>query len=245
MKNKFLKVTPMIAVAILSSSTMYAFGQNGNGQSQSEQPMVQINKQEQVMLNAEDSAQGTAEQNQNEVKKVIINKGENQQLQVQTENAEQEMQLVGEGQQNQVLFELKNESGDTQLRIRQEDGECVVEENDAQVHTDLPLTVDTETGVIYVTTASGKVIELSEHPSEVLQEALSARIDTLEGAVLGESTEVEDQIRYRVTGTDARRFLWLFGVEVPVEVEYNAETGEEVELIQPWYITWFGFLFAN
>ncbi len=215
-----------------------------------EKPMIQVQQQDRVQdqTNIDESlGADEQEQNRNEIQKVIINRGEDDQLQVQTENQEQEREEYQTENGEQVLFqlELNNEGEDSMLRIRKNaDGDTFIEDGDAKVKANFPMEVDAETGMVTITTASGKVVELKEMPSSVLAQILGDKtMDEVEEYELEE--DENGDMQYMLKGTDKRKLLGLFEVNVPVEAYVNCENSDEVEIRKPWYLNWFGFLFSN
>lgn len=244
-------LTLLLTTAMLGTQLVPALAQNAYGQTQeSEKPMIQIQDQDRVQYqtNVEDS-QGAdeQEQNRNEIQKVIINRGEDDQLQVQTQNQEQEREEYQTEKGEQVLFqlELDNNGENNQLKIRKNaDGDTFIEQGDAKVKANFPMEIDAETGLVTITTPNGKVITLKETPSAVLAQVLGDKIfDEVEEYELEE--DENGDVQYKLKGTDMRKLLGLFEVNVPVEAYVNCENADEVEMRKPWYLNWFGFLFSN
>lgn len=179
---------------------------------------------------------------QSEIQTITINRGEEDQLEIQVQKRNQEeVQLQVEEGAGETLFQMD------QLRIREEDREHLrIEDGDAVAFTNLSITVDPETNLITITTPSGKEVVLKERPSEVLSRILEEKLlDSVDEMNIEEDVEEAGQVRYRANGVDERKFLGLFTVRPTVEIVFDAETGEEISRTQPWYLNWFGFLFGN
>lgn len=115
--------------------------------------------------------------------------------------------------------------------------------------TNFPLTVDTETNSIAVTTPIG-VVNVQQLPAKAIQQVLAANvIDTVTSTELAESeketTDPNKQVVYRIKGVKETRFLGLIKVDAPILAEVSALTGEQTFVKQPWYLNAFGFLFAK
>lgn len=216
--------------------------------------MIKIQDQDRVQEQTNDETEDTtdedetvSEQNQNQIKKVVINRGEDDQLQVQTENQEQERENYETEDGEQVLFQLNlnNEGEDSELKIRKNDaGDTFIEQGDAKVKANFPMSIDAETGIVTITNPNGKEIELKETPSAVLAKVLDDKlIDDVEEVELvsGEG----DQVRYEFKGTNTKKFLWLFRISAPITASVNAEDTSDIEIEKPWYLNWFGFLFGE
>lgn len=248
--RKGSKVFVSMTMFLLLTLPVFAQGGQGtqaqSGSESADEDTVLLRIQEQAQDGeGEGTDDAVMNQEQSEIKKVIINQGEDDQLQVQTENASQEQTRV-EMNEEAVLLEMQNQSTGNQLRVKQADGALYLQDGEVEAMTNLSFEVDTETGEIMVTTASGKEVPLSEHPSQMLERLVEeGTLDSATEIELVEDEVESDEVKYVVDGVNDCKLLGLLDVAAPVEVTVDAETGEELSLVQPWYLDWLGFLFTN
>lgn len=123
----------------------------------------------------------------------------------------------------------KNEVEDNnRIRIRLAGNSFVVTRNGVEALSMFPLTVDDETGDIFVNTPVG-LIELNAMPDSIVQRAqLSDDIDDVTSVELGTSDE-NTTLEYILVGEKREKLLGLFELQIPVELIYDAESGDFLE----------------
>ena len=119
------------------------------------------------------------------------------------------------------MDETESEGDESSLVIRQKDDSFQITRGGINALVNFPITVDDETGEVFVETPNGNVA-LKAMPDTILEKALlsdeTESIDSLE--LVGD----EDQLRYRLTGTKTENLLGIFQVEIPTQLIYDAET---------------------
>lgn len=104
----------------------------------------------------------------------------------------------------------------------------VINRSGASVLSRFPLSVDDETGVIFVDTPAGDVT-LNAMPDTIVEMVrVSDDIDQVSTVEL-ETNEIETEgtnLEYLVTGTKSEKLLGLFNVQIPSKLVYDAETGQ-------------------
>lgn len=197
---------------------------------------------------------------ENGVRKRIEMRNENGRIlvRVKTEDAfgnetDQKLELRPEDGRAKLTFE---ENGvEKEVTIKVQNDRFVIEQEgfgttaDTSAFVNLPITIDTETNSIAVTTPLG-VINVLQLPSTAIEGMLRSNvIDVVDSTELDETeTDTEDvnkQVVYRIKGVKNTRFLGLIKVDAPILAEVSAITGEQVFVQQPWYLNAFGFLFAK
>ncbi len=93
-------------------------------------------------------------------------------------------------------------------------------------------TTEQEQNVIAEQAKEGVIKIMPETASDNAIEVLKAEFETVE---LIEPTQIGENYRYRVTAKRQAKFLGLFDVELDVEAEVDAETGEVIKTKQPWW----------
>ena len=248
MKEKITLSIFALMLAIIATPVLAQQGQEQTaGQSNSEKKGAQIQVQERdpESVGSEDGKMVTT-QTREEIKTVTVNQGEDNQLEVKTENVNQEQTRLELDEDEIVSIELQNKAEDNMLQVRRNTDSVYIKNGDADVNTRLSFEIDTETGEILVTTASGKEVSIGDHPSQMLSKVLETGIiDNLEEMNLTESESNEDQVLYEVTGTCEKKFLGFFTVTSEISATYDAETGEEITVEKPWYLDLFSFLFSK
>lgn len=197
---------------------------------------------------------------ENGVRKRIEMRNENGRIfvRVKTEDAlgnetDQRLELRPEDGRAKLTFE---ENGvEKEVTIKVQSGRFVIEQEgfgttaDTSAFVNFPLTIDTETNSIAVTTPLG-VINVQQLPSTAIDGLLSSNvIDTIDSTELDETEsnteDANEQVVYRIKGVKNTRFLGLITVDAPILAEVSAITGEQVFVQQPWYLNAFGFLFTK
>ncbi len=179
-------------------------------------------------------------------------------IRIKTEDAlgnetDQRLELRPEDGTARLKFEENGIEKDVTVKVQ--NGRFVIEQEgfgsaaDISAFVNFPLTIDTETNSIAVTTPLG-VVNVQQLPSTAIEGLLGSNvIDTIESTELDETeTDAEDankQVVYRIKGVKNTRFLGLIKVDAPILAEVSAITGEQVYVNQPWYLNAFGFLFAK
>ncbi len=108
------------------------------------------------------------------------------------------------------------------MRVRLSENNFIISKNGADVLSRFPLTVDDETGDIYVQTPKGEVL-LGIMPDAIVEKAQSSDdIDEVETLEL----ETEDNLEYKLTGTKSGDLLGIFAIQIPSTLVYDADTGE-------------------
>lgn len=166
-----------------------------------------------------------------------------------------------------IEIERKGPSGESKLKFDVEKNELVVkvrdgEEDDAQsflkmkadknstkirlmragviANSNFPITVDDETGKVYVKTPN-KEVELKQMPDVIVEKAKQARdLDIVQDSILGD----DSRPAYVLKGTKFQKFLGFYTVEIPSEVTYDANTGEKISVNVLGFkkmLSWFSF----
>ena len=197
---------------------------------------------------------------ENGVRKRIEMRNENGKIlvRVKTEDAfgnetDQRLELRPEDGRAKLTFE---ENGvEKEVTVKVQNGRFVIEQEgfgttaDTSAFVNFPITIDTETNTISVTTPLG-VINVQQLPSSAIEGLLLSNvIDTIDSTELDETeTDTEDaneQVVYRIKGVKNTRFLGLITVDAPILAEVSAINGQQVFVQQPWYLDAFGFLFVK
>lgn len=119
-------------------------------------------------------------------------------------------------------FVIKDEKGD--IKVGLEDEDFRIARNGKLVISSFPMQVDGINGDITIVTPNGNVV-LTAMPDVIVDKATEdGNIDILGKVELKE----RDQLEYEVQGIDYQKLLGIFTVEIPVKLEYNAQTGEIV-----------------
>lgn len=209
------------------------------------------------------------EEGQTRLEQEIFENGVRKRIEMRNENGRILIRIKTEdalGNETDQRLELRPEEGiarlkfeengvEKQVKVRVQNDRFVIEQEgfgttaDTTATVNFPLTIDTETNSIAVTTPLG-VINVQQLPATAIENMLSSNvIDTIESTELDESeTETNDsnkQVVYRIKGVKNTRFLGLIKVDAPILAEVSAITGEQVFVKQPWYLNAFGFLFAK
>lgn len=126
--------------------------------------------------------------------------------------------------QNQRLI-IESEQGDAESRlvIAVDGDNFTITQAGYRAAADFPMTVDEATGAITIQTSAGP-IALKALPGTIVQSALnSGEINVISGTDIEES---DHKIVYTLTGTKFEKLLGIFTVEIPVEVEYDGQSGQ-------------------
>lgn len=133
-----------------------------------------------------------------------------------------------------------------QLRVRSRNGVVFLTNGDIDTRSDFPLTVDTESNELSVTTPAGTRV-LTVLPQQAVDNMLAQNvIDRVLSTITTASTnsvtpdeeeeaelEVEDnELVYVIEGESQEKLFGLFGVSVPKTVKVSAESGELVGIDQ-------------
>lgn len=168
-----------------------------------------------------------------------------QRLELRPDEGLARLRVTENGVEKDVKVRVQND----RFVIEQEGFGVVSPDGTISAITNFPLTVDTETNSITVTTPLGTV-NVQQLPATAIEQVLAANvIDTVMSTELDESeeetTDPNKQVVYRIKGVKNTRFLGLITVDAPILAEVSAITGETTLVKQPWYLNAFGFLFAK
>lgn len=133
-----------------------------------------------------------------------------------------------------VRIELRNK-----LNIETRNGAFEIEDGPVLVRTRAAIRVDSQTGELSVVTPSGERV-VSVLPEQAVTRLIeNGIIDSVQTApVLGGETHIElqaegENVSYKLMGVKAKRFLGLFPVNITKELTVSPETGEVVDVTQP------------
>lgn len=142
-------------------------------------------------------------------------------------------------------------------------GQMKIENQGVAALTKLPISLDSSTNQLIVTTANKKmvvttlpaqavanlisrgIIDSAENLLEVPSKSASDSAQTEIKAPKTELVERNGAVVYRVVGQKSRKFLNLFPATFTLQAEVNAETGALVNLQEPSILRFFGFLFGK
>ena len=168
-----------------------------------------------------------------------------QRLELRPEEGIARLRVAENGVEKDVKVRVQND----RFVIEQEGFEVVSPDGIIRATTNFPLTVNTETNSIAVTTPIG-TFNVQQLPAKAIEQVLAANIiDTVTSTELDESeeetTDPNKQVVYRIKGVRNTRFLGLIKVDAPILAEVSAITGQTILVKQPWYLNAFGFLFVK
>ncbi len=111
---------------------------------------------------------------------------------------------------------------DGEVKIKS-DGEFFrISKEGSVAFTSFPMQINEATGDITITTSNGDVV-LKAMPDNIMEKATeNGDMEIVEKIELDEDGELE----YRIQGIDFQKLLGIFTVEIPVEMTYNAQTGD-------------------
>lgn len=142
-------------------------------------------------------------------------------------------------------------------------GQMKIENQGVAALTKLPISLDSSTNQLIVTTPNKKmvvttlsaqaianlisrgIIDSAENLLEVPSKNASDSAQTEIKAPKTELVERNGAVVYRVVGQKSRKFLNLFPATFTLQAEVNAETGALVNLQEPSILRFFGFLFGK
>jgi len=137
------------------------------------------------------------------------------------------------------------------IRVRAQADRFIIEQSGLgqSATTKLPITIDTETNSISVTTPFG-IVKVQQLPAQAIEQVLAANIlDRVTSTELDQSqTQTDDpnkQVVFRIKGVKNTSFLGIIKVDAPILTEVSAITGQTTLVQQPWFLNAFGFLFAK
>lgn len=207
-----------------------------------------------------------AEENNTRLERVFFENGVKKKVELRNENGRVRVRVKTEtagGIETSQTLDLTPEDGKVTLTIEEGGIErsvtvksladrFVIEQEGFEVPTNFPITVDTQTNTISVETTAG-IVNVRELPASAIQNVLASNvIDEVESTELAEPQETEvsgvpsdEQIVYRVKGTQKAKLLGVFSVNAPILAEVSALTGEQTFVSEPWYLRAFGFLFTK
>ena len=151
-------------------------------------------------------------------------------LEFKTEDGKEIEFRVKEGETE--LSRVKFDARDQKLVIRTDDeknsltiktkGEnFILTRGGINALSNFPITIDDETGQVFVETPNGNV-ELKTMPDSIIERA------QLAGTLVGDEDlelESENDLEYRLTGARSERLLGIFQINIPAQLIYSAETG--------------------
>jgi hypothetical protein len=168
--------------------------------------------------------------------------------------------------QTETNIELKPEDGTTHLTVQAGGSEHEITLSSSQnlfvieqkgrgnsanqlAVTAFPITIDSVSNSIAVTTKLGTV-NIQQLPSAAVDKVRANKtIDTVSSAELGESqtpsTDITKAIVYKLSGVKNAKFLGLIPVSSTVKAEVSAITGQQTAVSQPWFLSALGFLFTK
>ena len=143
--------------------------------------------------------------------------------------------------------------------IRKKDDGVELEQGHVRARTNFPITIGPNNELIITTPAGTKVVTIlpDEAVKNLLQKgfplatpsALPQTGKSTSSAILtaqSQEVKLEDDngtLVYKAKAKKTAKFLGLVPVEGEVEAKVSAETGQVLELKEPWYLSTFGFLF--
>lgn len=117
--------------------------------------------------------------------------------------------------------------GQNKLKIKALGNNFRLERAGIGVLTNFPLTVNDDTGEVFVQTPAGEV-NLKAMPDTIVQKArLADKIDEVDEVTL--ASEETAELEYVLSGTKAEKLLGVFNLQIPVQLVYDAQAGEFVK----------------
>ncbi|OGC76135.1 hypothetical protein A2619_02135 [candidate division WWE3 bacterium RIFOXYD1_FULL_39_9] len=92
-----------------------------------------------------------------------------------------------------------------------------------------PMTVDPDTGQIFVNTPAGDV-ELKAMPDTVVEKAQLSSVDTVN------LEDVDGEVKYVLSGERSERLFGVFKMQIPMELTFDPSTGELLDTTQSIFI---------
>ncbi len=142
-------------------------------------------------------------------------------------------------------------------------GQMKIENQGVSALTKLPLSLDSRTNQLIITTAN-KTMAVATLPAQAIDNLISRGIidratnlmeapvksasDSAQTEIKAPQTEIVErngEVVYHVVGIKTRKFLNLFPATFTLQAEVNAETGALVNLQEPSILRLFGFLFGK
>ena len=142
-------------------------------------------------------------------------------IEFRVKEGETELSRVKFDAEDQKLIIRTNDEANS-LTIKISGGNFVLTRGGINALSNFPITIDDETGQIFVETPNGN-IELKVMPDSIIERAQLA-----DAAVVNEDLELssEDKLEYKLAGAKSEKLLGIFQVRIPSQLIYSAETGE-------------------
>lgn len=144
---------------------------------------------------------------------------------------------------NDSIVEIEERPEVQKVTIGLEDGRFRITQNDVTAVTDLPITIDSGTAKITITTDTGDQI-IGVLPYQALQSVVRMRIinkTNSDNTVALE--EKAGRLVYKITGEKVVNILNVLDYNVPVSTHVSAFSGEVISVDQPVWLRLVGFMF--
>ncbi|PJA87104.1 MAG: hypothetical protein CO141_01185 [Candidatus Moranbacteria bacterium CG_4_9_14_3_um_filter_42_9] len=165
-------------------------------------------------------------------------------LKLKTEDSKLELKIESEGDgpsharfdptSNKILVDIDDddaEEEDDELELLAGDDHFDVESRGVNVEIKFPISVDPQTGQVFVDTGFGKV-ELTTLPDEAVNALKEAGVDNVYQLELEND---EGELKYIIKGTKKEKLLGLFNVEVPADAVVLVENSSISEIKESFF----------
>jgi len=131
--------------------------------------------------------------------------------------------------------ETENMEEDSELKIKVGGDGFKLTQGEYNALLNYPISVNEETGEVYVTTGNGSQIILEEMPESIVNRARLAdsvkSVDKVELNLVNKDT-ADSSLEYTVKGTKSQKLLGVFSVNIPISLKYSAQNGDLLDSSQ-------------
>lgn len=138
--------------------------------------------------------------------------------------AEVRVRSADSDDENEIEDDDLDQNDDTVIRLGDEENEFEIEHGYQKAKVKFPLTVDDDTGKVYVTTGSGELKELTNMPDQIVE-----KISERNSSVVVKEMEIKEdgeELKYEISADKIEKLFGIVDVAVPMLMEYDPVTGE-------------------
>lgn len=141
------------------------------------------------------------------------------------------------GEKNSQEKEVEVSSG--------EDNELEIQDQEHDVRTNFPITINQEDDTISVTTPKGDV-KVKTLPSSAIENLVNNHVfSDVNDVTIEKGDDASQSAVIKLAGQNKYKFLGILPVTANVNAEIDPTTGDVTKLSTPWFINTFGFLFSK
>lgn len=201
---------PLLIIAFLIVSAFAVYNQRGNSSAVSKNV---LSKSDNRGEGSGTSAQTENDKDENETPEPV-------------ETAEPEETSEPEEFENEQEVEVKKGTNKSKIKIRSGKNKFEFQQEGAKfsVESDFPLSVDSVTRELTVTTPAGSKV-VAVLPQQAIDNMLAAGIVTFTSGV-DLKTEPDGSLSYNIDGTKNEKLLGVFDVAIPKNLIVSAQTGQ-------------------